>query len=71
MNMPGFTAGISLYKGSKFYRLNVAYFNVSQDVTSKRFAIVQPQVRKIDYECVHDCLEATGPTNICNINCTE
>jgi len=62
MNMPGFTAAASLSKQGKFYRLPATYVSDSFGV--------QPQLRKTDYECVHDCLEAGGG-DICNFFCTE
>jgi hypothetical protein len=62
MNMPGFTAEASLSKQGKFYRLPATYVSDSFGV--------QPQLRKTDYECVHDCLEAGGG-DICNFFCTE
>jgi len=62
MNMPGFTAEASLSKQGKFYRLPATYVSDSFGV--------QPQLRKTDFECVHDCLEAGGG-DICNFFCTE
>ena len=62
MNMPGFTAEASLSKQGKFYRLPATYVSDSFGV--------QPQLRKTDYECVHDCLEAGGG-DMCNFFCTE
>ncbi len=62
VNMPGFTAEASLSKQGKFYRLPATYVSDSFGV--------QPQLRKTDYECVHDCLEAGGG-DICNFFCTE
>ena len=62
MNMPGFTAEASLSKQGKFYRLPATYVSDSFGV--------EPQLRKTDYECVHDCLEAGGG-DICNFFCTE
>jgi hypothetical protein len=70
MNMPGFTADASLYKTGKFYRSAATYFSDSLGVSADSFAVVQPQLRKTDYECVHDCIEAGG-TDICNFFCTE
>jgi hypothetical protein len=65
MNMPGFNADSSLYKASKSQRWRAPHFNHSFGV--------QPQLRKTDYECVHDCLEAGGPESLdmCNFFCTE
>jgi hypothetical protein len=62
MNMPGFTAEASFSKQGKFYRLPATYVSDSFGV--------QPQLRKTDFECVHDCLEAGGG-DICNFFCTE
>jgi hypothetical protein len=71
MNMPGFTADASLYKVGKFYRLTATYFSDSLGVSADSIAVVQPQLRKTDYECTHDCLEAGGDSGICDFFCTE
>ena len=61
MKMPGYTAEASLG------RAGVHWHSAAAD----HMIVVQPQLRKTDYECVHDCLEAGGPTDICNFFCTE
>ena|SRR5713101_6299528 len=65
MNLPGFTAEVSLYKSSMTY-----FMNSSASSAGGNF-VVQPQLRKTDFECVHDCLEAGGPSSVCNFFCTE
>jgi len=67
MKMPGFSGEASLYT----YRSTAPpccgdSFGISPD----RRAVVEPQLRKTDYECVHDCLEAGGG-DMCNFFCTE
>ena len=67
MKMPGFSGEASLYT----YRSTAPpYFGASFGVSADRSALVQPQFRKTDYECVHDCLEAGGG-DMCNFFCTE
>jgi hypothetical protein len=48
-------------------KMNLPKFTAEQSLYGK---VVQPQLRKTDYECVHDCLEAGGG-DICNFFCTE
>jgi hypothetical protein len=63
MNIPGFTAEASLP-----YR--TAHRGRGRHLGPKAAGII-PQLRRTDYECVHDCLEAGAPTDICNFFCTE
>src|SRR6266496_2615508 len=56
MKMPRFTAEASIYKLRKFYQPAATHFGDSFG----KSAVVQPELRKTDYECVHDCLEAGG-----------
>ena len=67
MKMPGFSGEASL-----FTQRSTAppYFGASFGVSADRSALVQPQLRRTDYECVHDCLEAGGG-DMCNFFCTE
>ena len=46
-------------------KMNLPKFTAEQSLYGK---VVQPQLRKTDYECVHDCLEAGGG-DICNFFC--
>src|SRR5256885_14779903 len=71
MNMPGFTAEASLGKSGKFCRSTPTYTSESFGISGDSIAVVQPQLRRTDYECVHDCFEAGGPADICNFFCTE
>ena len=64
MNTPGFNAEASLYKADGYYHSAATYFSAADGI------VVQPQLRKTDYECVHDCLEAGGG-DMCNFFCTE
>jgi len=66
MKMPRFTAEASIYKLRKFYQPAATHFGDSFG----KSAVVQPELRKTDYECVHDCLEAGGG-DMCNFFCTE
>ena len=66
MNMPGYTADASLHT----HRSTAPYFGALFRISVDRSALVQPQLRKTDYECVHDCLEAGGG-DMCNFFCTE
>jgi hypothetical protein len=61
MKMPGYTAEASLGRAGVYWH----------SAAAGHMIVVQPQLRKTDYECVHDCLEAGGPTDICNFFCTE
>ena len=70
MNLPGYTAEASLSKQGRFYRSPATYLSDSFGVSGDGIAVVQPQLRKTDFECVHDCLEAGGG-DICNFFCTE
>ena len=71
MRTPGFNAGASLYKSSRCYigRTTSGALSASM-VWGDSIGVVQPQLRKTDFECVHDCLEAGGG-DICNFFCTE
>lgn len=68
INMPGFTAEGSVYKTRGHYRL----------ATGRAGGIVAPvgrgllpQLRQIDWECAHDCLEAGADMGICGFFCEE
>ena len=73
MNKPGFNAEASLYKVGEFYQPTVTQGGGSSGNPADNNAVVQPQLRNTDYECVHDCLEAGGPESLdmCNFFCTE
>jgi len=70
MKMPGFTAEVALYKAGKFHHSTATCCGDSFGISPDRRAVVEPQLRKTDYECVHDCLEAGGG-DMCNFFCTE
>lgn len=70
MKMPRFTAEASLYKVREFNQSTATHCGDSSSNPADNNAVVQPQLRKTDYECVHDCLEAGGG-DICNFFCTE
>jgi hypothetical protein len=61
MKMRGYTAEASLGRAGMYWH----------SAGADHMIVVLPQLRKPDYECVHDCLEAGGPTDICNFFCTE
>jgi hypothetical protein len=73
MNMPAFNAEASLYKVREFYQPAATQGGGSSGNPADNNAVVQPQLRNTDYECVHDCLEAGGPESLdmCNFFCTE
>jgi hypothetical protein len=70
MKMPRFTAEASLYKVREFYQSTANHYGDASGKSADSNAVVQPQLRKTDYECVHDCLEAGGG-DMCNFFCTE
>jgi len=74
MNMPGFSAEVSLYNSSRYYvgraTSGALAASLGIGVSGDGISVVQPQLRKTDYECVHDCLEAGGG-DICHFFCTE
>lgn len=68
MNMPGFTAEVSVYKTRGHYRRATGQpGGIFTPVGRGLF----PQLRKIDWECAHDCLEAGGNMGICGFFCEE
>jgi hypothetical protein len=68
LNMPGFTAEHSLYRTEGHYRLATGR---AGRIVAPVGNFIVPQLRKIDWECARDCLDAGGDMGICGFFCEE
>lgn len=68
INIPGFTAEASIYKTRGYYRLATGRVG---GIVAAVGQVLLPQLRRIDWGCARDCLEAGGNMGICSFFCEE